>query len=687
MSLQTRILLPVIIAVLLAGAGTFFGISWTISTMVRDQVVEKQSSTQQAVDEAVDTKVHEYDAFLAATQDGALQQASLFSRLGAVEEAYQVALAGNIEDEADPSGQEARQMLRRSTAGFTEGYMAQTGAKNFDLHFHLPNSHSLMRAGQKDWQTKRDGKKLDISDDLSAFRPTVTQVNRDHKPVQGIEVGRGGFVVRGVVPVTGADGRHLGSVEVMSDFNPLLNKLKSNDKEEFAVYMDAKLLSIASALQDEKKYPLLDGRFVHVAATNPELVQRLATAELLARGQREKAVDVAGDTQMAAWPVRDFSGQAIGVILMTRDISAENAALAAIREEGRKTTNRAMLLVGLSTALAVGLIGSLMYVIVRRINRTLHNVIQSLSLGASQITQASEQVAGSSTQLAESSGEAAASLEETSASLAEMSSMTSSNSATAEQANSLAEGASRETDEGALAMQRMSDSIDRIKASSDQTAHILKTIDAIAFQTNLLALNAAVEAARAGDAGKGFAVVAGEVRNLAGRSAEAAQSTASLIEEAQRNADEGVKVNREVAAILTRINKSVNGAAGLMAEVNTASSRQSRGISEITTAVDSMDNVIQGNAARSEEIAAAGEQLSAQASELNQMVATLVELVSGRTGQGPVREREHVPVARAGTQVSRPAAVSAPARQVRPAATNVADIVIPLEMEDEDILV
>ena len=99
----------------------------------------------------------------------------------------------------------------------------------------------------------------------------------------------------------------------------------------------------------------------------------------------------------------------------------------------------------------------------------------------------------------------------------------------------------------------MVDSMDRIKQSSADIAKIIKVIDEIAFQTNLLALNAAVEAARAGQHGRGFAVVAAEVRNLAGRSAKAAQETSELIVGSSKRVEAGVEVSNQAREAFDKI--------------------------------------------------------------------------------------------------------------------------------------
>ena len=220
----------------------------------------------------------------------------------------------------------------------------------------------------------------------------------------------------------------------------------------------------------------------------------------------------------------------------------------------------------------------------------------------------------------------------------EMSSMTRQNSDNASQAKTLSGSARESAIKGSKSMEQMTEAIDRIKASSDETAKIVKTIDEIAFQTNLLALNAAVEAARAGEAGKGFAVVAEEVRNLAQRSATAAKNTAELIEGAVRNADGGVAITEEVAKILNEIVDGASRVNDLVAEISAAAGEQTQGIEQINTAVSQMDQLTQQNASNSEESASAAEELNGQAEELNRMVAEFtLSRKNGNSGRAAVR--------------------------------------------------
>ena len=289
---------------------------------------------------------------------------------------------------------------------------------------------------------------------------------------------------------------------------------------------------------------------------------------------------------------------------------------------------------GIEIGIAAGvLLGTLAaWVITRTISRVLNRTATALGEGASQVASASSQVSASSQSIAQGASEQAASLEETTSALEEMSSMTKKNAQTAQQAAALATEAQSSSNRGNNSMQKMSKAIVDIEKSATETAKIIKVIDEIAFQTNLLALNAAVEAARAGEAGKGFAVVAEEVRNLAMRSAEAAKTTAGMIEASVQNSKGGVAIAVEVAKVLEEITTASTKVNALVGEIAAASHEQAQGIEQVNTAVAQMDQVTQANAASAEESAAASEELSSQAAQLNELVNELGALV-GRKSQ------------------------------------------------------
>ncbi len=285
--------------------------------------------------------------------------------------------------------------------------------------------------------------------------------------------------------------------------------------------------------------------------------------------------------------------------------------------------------------LLAGILGSTVagVLITRSITGPINQIIASLQTGAYQITSASGETAQSSTEMAEGAIKQAASMMETSTNLDVLMTMAKRNQTDAEEVNKISSEVKTATDLGRQAMTGMTEAINRIKTSADETAKIIKTIDEIAFQTNLLALNAAVEAARAGDAGKGFAVVAEEVGNLAQRSAEAAKSTSSLITGSSANANDGVQVAAQMSDSLDQIIEGINQVSLLVDKVAVASEDQAHGVNKINTVMGQMDSITQSNAAKAEESASSSEELSAQAVELHSMVTGLITLVEGGSNE------------------------------------------------------
>jgi methyl-accepting chemotaxis protein len=242
----------------------------------------------------------------------------------------------------------------------------------------------------------------------------------------------------------------------------------------------------------------------------------------------------------------------------------------------------------------------------------LQETIEAIALSIREVASTAEEISSSTTDLSQRTEEQAASLEETSASMQAISQTVKKNAADAGQANQAAAGTKTVADRGGAVVAEAVHAMARIAESSRKISDIIGVIDEIARQTNLLALNAAVEAARAGEAGRGFAVVASEVRNLAQRSAQAAKDIKSLITGSAGEVQGGVELINRAGTTLTEIVASIEPVAAIVSEIVSASSAQSIGIDQVSTALTQMDEVTQQNSALVEENAAAAKALEQQ---------------------------------------------------------------------------
>ncbi len=256
----------------------------------------------------------------------------------------------------------------------------------------------------------------------------------------------------------------------------------------------------------------------------------------------------------------------------------------------------------------------------RHMKVELSRAMTQVNHSSQEVAMASDHLSASAQSLSQGTTQQASSVEELASRVREISEQAKKTADGALDVRSKTHEAGREVSLCNQKMQNLVEAMDKIQTSSEEIEKILKTIDDIAFQTNILALNAAVEAARAGSAGKGFAVVAEEVRNLAGKSAKAAQNTSELIGNSTEAVHMGTEIAQNTADVLMEVVNSIQAVVDAIDQIATVSKEQSEEVGQVSEGINQISVVVQSNSANAQESAAASEELSAEAACLKQLV-------------------------------------------------------------------
>ncbi len=262
-----------------------------------------------------------YNTLLDIYKEMALFEATLYSRDKHVIAAYEIANSGNLDDPSDPKVAQARRQLKKYFHDNIEGIRKSHSSQIFRLHFHTKNIHSLARVWRNNWRTFVGEEMVDIADDLSGFRNTIKQVRQTRENVTGIELGKEGLVVRGVCPVFGANNEYMGSVEYIWPLTEVTQRMDANKNINHALYIPKSYLKIAERLRNESIYPLLDNKFVQVYASNGKLFDKLVGSRLLASFENDLLFTVVEDHYIISNKIYDFSGNNIGLLVISIDVA------------------------------------------------------------------------------------------------------------------------------------------------------------------------------------------------------------------------------------------------------------------------------------------------------------------------------------------------------------------------------
>ena len=248
---------------------------------------------------------------------------------------------------------------------------------------------------------------------------------------------------------------------------------------------------------------------------------------------------------------------------------------------------------------------------------SLSGLMGSVSNGVAAIRTGSTEIAQASEDLARRTEGNAASLEQTSAALVQIETRLHATAASAKNTVVRADQAIASVGTGRTTAESAMQAMTRVSISAKGIDSVIEGVDKIAFQTRVLAMNAAVEAGRAGDAGRGFAVVADLVSALAMRAEEEAKRARDQLTVTQAEIVTAVDAVQKVDGALSDISGDVDAVHHLVASMADDNLAQSTAITQISSAVGSMDKATQQNAAMVEETSAATRNLMVEIEALS----------------------------------------------------------------------
>ena len=566
-----------------------------------------------------------------AASDRAMAISALFIRIPAVIQAFELAHSGDIKDASDEKGQPIREMLHKELKSLTEDYSEIMEGKKLRLNFHLPDGRSLLRV-RLEKQSVQNGIWEDISDDIPDSRNTATDANRTDQSVRGIELGPEGFVISAVVPVKSPDGKQLGTVEVLTDFNQILEKtVGKSETDSLSVFMNAENLPVTTLLQDAEKYPVIENRHVYITGTSENREPHLTDAELLDRGRKESFILMGEESVLGVSPIKDSGSAQIGVMVCAIKTAYEEYLIRNVMLTLIACLFLMLIILGFSSFMAFSAfvttpLGEIVSfseeVALGNFSRTLApgkkdevgevlSAVDRMVLKFGEIAAAvksrggllclaSEQMSGNISSVASSVWEISINLQNVSRTAEEMV-LGNTNVASAIEEMSVSVNEVRKNAQQGVTIAgeavdmaaKAGDAMTVLGEAANEIGEVTAVIKKVADKTTLLALNAAIEAASAGEAGRGFAVVANEIKEFGCQSTLAADNIARRISVMQENTRQAIGIIRDASGIVDEMNRSSENISFVLEEQMRAIDEIADNAAKANTRADDISNIME----------------------------------------------------------------------------------------------